>query len=519
MSDSQGPAQSPEGVQPQLPDLAPVLASKNPLHWVVVFGPGAIVASLTIGTGELIFSARTGALFGYNTLWLFTITCLIKWALVFATGRHLVVSGAHPFERWASLPGPRAWFVFVMLLFGLLTFPVWVGFLSMTLGSLGTAYYSRVPEEAWGAVAVILVTFLAFAGGYTWLERIQMAIVFALLGTVAVSCFLLKPQPEWLEIVKSLFVPGPMEYPDWVASADPVLAKRPPMLETINTLGVIGGSGFDYLAYVSFLRNKSWGLSRGPSASAAQIEALDQARGPVLRGWIRAPLIDATVSFVIILVFSVVFVALGHIVLGAEQQVPGDENMLQLQQEFVSRVHPTLEYLYLAGAILALLGTVYGITEVAPAVVEECVAAITGRSAGRASKRVRFLAILWCSGAGLAVIGWSAWTRHETGEMRPPQLVGLITPVNLFTGVMACGFIAILSPWMDRKFLPAGLRMSPLLAGINLVGGVFFVGLSLVGYWNRYGPSGELWIPTLFFVTTVVFGLVVAVLFRARVSS
>ncbi|MQA04531.1 MAG: hypothetical protein GEV07_18050 [Streptosporangiales bacterium] len=30
-----------------------------------VFGPGAIVASITIGSGEMIFSARGGAIFSY----------------------------------------------------------------------------------------------------------------------------------------------------------------------------------------------------------------------------------------------------------------------------------------------------------------------------------------------------------------------------------------------------------------------------------------------------------------------
>ena len=40
---------------------------------MAALGPGAIVASLTIGTGELIFSSRAGALFGYRTLGLFAL--------------------------------------------------------------------------------------------------------------------------------------------------------------------------------------------------------------------------------------------------------------------------------------------------------------------------------------------------------------------------------------------------------------------------------------------------------------
>ena len=39
-----------------------------PAKWMSIIGPGAIIASLTIGAGELVFSSRGGALFGYDLL-------------------------------------------------------------------------------------------------------------------------------------------------------------------------------------------------------------------------------------------------------------------------------------------------------------------------------------------------------------------------------------------------------------------------------------------------------------------
>ena len=33
------------------------------------FGPGAIIASVTIGSGETVFASRGGAVFGYAMLW------------------------------------------------------------------------------------------------------------------------------------------------------------------------------------------------------------------------------------------------------------------------------------------------------------------------------------------------------------------------------------------------------------------------------------------------------------------
>src|SRR5256885_14815679 len=116
--------------------LPTALCSRNPLRWVTIFGPGAVIASLTIGSGELIFSSRGGALFGYRLLWFFLLVLLLKWVLVFVSARHMVLTGAHPFQRWMELPGPRGWFPLVFVLLALVCFPIWVSFHSGTLGAL-----------------------------------------------------------------------------------------------------------------------------------------------------------------------------------------------------------------------------------------------------------------------------------------------------------------------------------------------------------------------------------------------
>ena len=90
-----------------VPSLPESLLSPNPARWIAIFGPGAIMASLTIGTGELIFSSRGGAIFGYRILFLFVVISLLKWVLVYSTARHMVLTGVHPFQRWLALPGPR----------------------------------------------------------------------------------------------------------------------------------------------------------------------------------------------------------------------------------------------------------------------------------------------------------------------------------------------------------------------------------------------------------------------------
>jgi hypothetical protein len=70
-----------------------------------VFGPGAIIASVTVGTGETIFAPRMGALFGYAMFWVVMAAVVAKALLVYGGMRHLVLTGEHPDGRL----GAPAW--------------------------------------------------------------------------------------------------------------------------------------------------------------------------------------------------------------------------------------------------------------------------------------------------------------------------------------------------------------------------------------------------------------------------
>ena len=56
---------------------------------------------------------------------------------------------------------------------------------------------------------------------------------------------------------------------------------------------------------------------------------------------------------------------------------------------------------------------------------------------------------------------------------------------------MTCGFYCLANPWMDRRFLPAALRMSSWLVVANVVAGVTFVAIGLKALWD-YGQFGSL---------------------------
>jgi hypothetical protein len=435
---------------------------------------------------------------------------VLKWILVLGSARHIVLTGAHPFQRWMSLPGPRGWFPLVFFLLAVPCFPIWVCFHAGTTGTLlasltGTAgVWNGGAHLAWGMVALAGVLALSAAGGYPALERVQLVIVLLMLASVLAAAFFLKP--EWGEFLKGLLVPMAPTYPNWITpDAFPEITRRPVWLEATTYVGIIGGSSYDYLAYVSYLREKQWGRAGLDAMSLSELAAADGEETRKARQWLRAPLVDCTMSFAAVLVFTAVFVLCGAAVLGPQHKVPGGSDLLTLQAEFVAALHPWFKPVYFAGAFLAIFGTLYGTIEVAPSILRELVAAFRPESANCSQGRLRFCAIGWVGAGGLMILAWSFLSHWRGGVERPPELVAILTPANLFTGVLGCGLICLLNVWADYRFLPRDLRPSKTADVLSLVAGLVFLALGLRGCWDYSG-----WIAFVILGVTLLLGCVTA---------
>ncbi|MCU0958965.1 MAG: Nramp family divalent metal transporter [Pirellulaceae bacterium] len=457
-------------------------------EWLQVFGPGAIVASLTIGTGELVFSSRGGAIFGYRCLFLFAVILLLKWALVFAAARQMVLTGVHPYERMLELPGPRGWLVWVTLLIAATCLPIWVSFHCGVLGNLtawvtGTqAVWNGGVDYLWGAGMLAVVLVLTWRSGYSRLERIQLVIVAAMILAATVTLVLYRP--DWWALLRGAVVPQPLSYPAWLPGRYPHVAAEPVWVEATRYVGVIGGGAFDYLAYVSFVRARGWGQAGRDPAAAEPLAAVAAAPAHPARRWTRAPLVDSALSFLVVFVFSAVFVASGSVVLGPRHVLPDETNLLGLQAAFVTGIHPWLLPLYLVGALLAMLGTLYGTLEVACSLVAELARCVDRDWARRHAQRVRRGTLIWCAVGAGGILWWLGAYQSLGAPGRPRLLLAILTPANVLTGVLGCGLVCLLNLWTDRRCLPRALQQPSWLALLNLVAAGVFLGVGLKGLYD-----------------------------------
>lgn len=427
-----------------------------------VFGPGAIIASVTVGTGETIFAPRMGALFGYTMFWVVLSAVIAKGLLVYGGARHLVLTGEHPMAAWARFRGPRGWVPGLIGAVAVISFPMWIAALSDAVGSIciwvtGVGAGQWWGRPFWGTAVIVATLALTLVQTYNVLERVSFAFLALKVVFVLGACLVVRP--DWLAALAGLLPRWP-EYPAWAAAAYPELQGRAPILELATLLGTVGGGVQDYLGYVGCMREKSWGAAAAPEGGPARLpRAVEQvSRG---RAWLRAPAFDVISSFTAVFVMTVLFMLLGAALLHPQQQVPTNADLYGRQAQFLGIVHPALVHVYKAGIFFAILGAVYGCFEIYARTLHEPVRALwPARRFNYA--RLRFWNSIYCGTFGLVIL----WT-----GLRTVTVVSLVSPLS---GVLGCGLWCLAMLVVDGTQMPAsyrmgrGLRIGTLIAGLAM---------------------------------------------------
>lgn len=83
------------------------------LKWL---GPSFVWMLSAAGSGELLFTPRIAALYGYSLLWALLAAVILKWFINGEVGRFTVCTGATILQGFKQLPGPKNWTIWLILL-------------------------------------------------------------------------------------------------------------------------------------------------------------------------------------------------------------------------------------------------------------------------------------------------------------------------------------------------------------------------------------------------------------------
>src|SRR3972149_1997401 len=469
------------------------------LSWLSLkyLGAGAIVASVTIGSGETLFASRSGALFGYTLIWCFVIGAVMKGVQVYSATRYMVLAGEPPMTHWAHLPGPKGWVPIGIGALSLFCFPFWQAGLPLMLGTIvnwvfgisGTSDQLWLYERLWATLVIVAAVTLVWLESYAFLEKAQVLIVGLLLGCLFVAT--LAVQPDWLAALLGAITPRIPDYQPWVAAKYPDLAAHSRWVEVMTCLGAVGGGTYDYVGYVGFLREKLWGaigLRHPPHQIDAGVPsmplAIDASAENTRRAnrWLLPPKIDAGIAFLAVLIFTLCFVMLGARLLHPEELAPAGRELFNHQASFLTELHPALLYVYQLGIFMAFFGTIYGAYEIYARTAHECLLPVSRRIRRMPFQRFRRGLVLYCALFGLTFL----WTL----PMSPDDIV---RPAAIVGGVFTCGLWCLAMLWTDRRFLPAPLRMPPLLWLLTALSGVVLTLLGVMAIWDYVADLVARW--------------------------
>ncbi|NUQ64093.1 MAG: Nramp family divalent metal transporter [Pirellulales bacterium] len=305
-------------------------------------GPGMLLAAAAIGSGELILTPRAGALYGLSVGWVILVSILYKLALTLGLARYTIATGEDIFEGFSHLPGPRNWFVGVLVAVFLLGA---VGYSGIAL-ACGSALFALCPALSmiqWAVLVVGAVFLLLLRGAYGAVEKVAFALALTLIAGVLYSLAVLNPAWSWV-----------------VHESVP---RMPPGSgqTLISLLGWTAG-GVSTLIYSFWILEKGYAIPRGDLA----VETDGCRSKEDFQQWLSVARMDALLSYAMMMVVSLAFLAIGSITLGTAGPDGGplvpsrEETTSVLSRMLTEAAGPRARYIFLVAALAILSSTVLG---------------------------------------------------------------------------------------------------------------------------------------------------------------
>jgi len=152
-------------------------------------GPSFLWMLSAAGSGELLFTPRIAAFYGYSLLWALLAAVILKWFINGEVGRFSVCTGTTILEGFKQLPGPKNWAIWLILL------PQVVVAISTVAGLAGAAATALIlitggTVQLWTVIIIIVTAAIVLLGQYDVVEKISSYVgVSRTIAVVAAAIF------------------------------------------------------------------------------------------------------------------------------------------------------------------------------------------------------------------------------------------------------------------------------------------------------------------------------------------
>lgn len=288
--------------------IPPAPKGKERWKWM---GPAFIWMLSAAGSGELLFTPRIAAQYGYTLIWAVVLAVGMKWFINREIGRYTVCSGASFFTGLSSISSKSSWLLWLIIIPQLV---VAVAILAGLTGAAATALVVLidVPLFIPAIVIIVLTTAVIMMGKYKTVEKVTT--ILAITISLAVLTAAIAVKPDSAKIISSLV---------------PSLPPKIQFGEVLPWLGFMlaGAAGLMWFSY--------WTKARGYGAASLQkTEPLNLMRLTTdekqkLKGWIKHTTIANTLAVLGALIIAVAFLILGTELLMPEGLIPEENKVAE----------------------------------------------------------------------------------------------------------------------------------------------------------------------------------------------
>ncbi|PMB53747.1 manganese transporter [Fischerella thermalis CCMEE 5201] len=278
------------------------------LKWL---GPSFLWMLSAAGSGELLFTPRIAAFYGYSLLWALLAAVILKWFINGEVGRFSVCTGATILEGFKQLPGPKNWAIWLILL------PQVVVAISTVAGLAGAAATALIlvtggGVQLWTVIIIVVTAAIVLFGQYNVLETISSYVGIA--RTIAVVTAAILVFPSFGQLAAGLV---------------PQIPQNVRYEEILPWLGFMLAGAAGLMWYSYWVEARGYGAASVKGKERIDPKQLNQQEKKKLRDWINLMTISNTLAVVGALLAALSFLILGGELLRPRGLVPQENQVAE----------------------------------------------------------------------------------------------------------------------------------------------------------------------------------------------
>lgn len=279
--------------------------------WLKWLGPSFIWMLSAAGSGELLFTPRIAALYGYSLLWALVAAVVLKWFINREIGRFTVCTGITILEGFKRLPGPKNWAIWLILV------PQFVVAIATVAGMAGAAATALIlgtggTVQMWTVIIILVTAAIVLLGQYDGVETVSSYIgIGRTLAVVAAAIFIF---PNLGSLSSGLVpqIPSGVEYQ-----------------EVLPWLGFMLAGAAGLMWYSYWVGARGYGAATARRETPVDFDQINDAQKQQLRGWLKLMTFSNTLAVIGALLAALAFLILGAELLQPQGLVPQENQVAE----------------------------------------------------------------------------------------------------------------------------------------------------------------------------------------------